>query len=446
MKPRTPLTVLACSVATLLAGGAGGAFALDLEGLTPIEELGALIFFDETLSIRQNQACASCHVPEVGWVGEDSEVNLGGSVYEGSRQNKLGNRKPPTSAYATVAPIFQADFTDPNNPKFKGGNFWDGRATGWKLGNPAADQAQGPFLNPVEQALPDAACVVNRVCEGDYGGLFRQVWSRTNCAIKWPANTHGQCNSPKGRVKLSAKDRTRVDQAYNQIALSIAAFEASKASNAFTAKVDAVRANQATFTTEEAAGQLLFTATGKGKCAQCHTGSPPAGPSPLFSDFAFHNLGVPKNPLNPFLLDNPGWVDPGLGGFLITVPEYADQAEANLGKHKTATTRNVALGSCEAAEPGEPCVEKAYMHNGYFKTLKQVVHFYNTRDVKVRCETLGIYDATADLAMANDCWPAPEVPDNLNTTQMGNLGLSDAEEDALVALMKAMSDGYWIQE
>ena len=96
MKPRTPLTVLACSVATLLAAGAGGALALDLEGLTPMEKLGALIFFDETLSIRQNQACASCHVPEVGWVGEDSEVNLGGSVYEGSRQNKFGDRKPPS--------------------------------------------------------------------------------------------------------------------------------------------------------------------------------------------------------------------------------------------------------------------------------------------------------------------------------------------------------------
>lgn len=441
MKPRTPLTVLACSVATLLAAGAGGAVALDLEGLTPIEELGALIFFDETLSIRQNQACASCHVPEVGWVGEDSEVNLGGSVYEGSRQNKLGNRKPPSSAYATVSPVFYLDAV----LGFTGGNFWDGRATGWKLGNPAADQAQGPFLNPVEQALPDAACAVNRVCEGDYGTLFRQVWSGTNCAIRWPANTFGQCNSPTGSVKLSAADRERVDNAYNQIALSIAAFEASKASNAFTAKVDKVRAGLDTFTTEEAAGQLLFAANGRGKCAQCHRGAQPGGPSPLFSDFGYDNLGVPKNPLNPFLLDNPGWVDPGLGGFLAKVPDYAAYAEANLGKHKVPTTRNVALGSCEAAAPGEPCVEKAYMHNGYFKTLKQVVHFYNTRDVKPRCETLGIFDATVDVAMANDCWPAPEVEANLNTTLMGNLGLSDADEDALVALMKAMSDGYWVK-
>jgi cytochrome c peroxidase len=441
MKPRTPLTVLACSVATLLAGGAGGAFTLDLEGLTPIEELGALIFFDETLSIRQNQSCASCHVPEVGWVGEDSDINLGGSVYEGSRQNKFGDRKPPTSAYATLAPVFYLDEV----LGFTGGNFWDGRATGWKLGNPAADQAQGPFLNPVEQALPDAACVVNRVCEGDYGTLFRQVWSGQNCAIKWPANTQGQCNNPTGSVKLSTEDRDRVNAAYDQIALAVAAFEGSTASNAFTAKVDAVRAGEATFTAEEALGQSLFTAAGKGRCAACHRGAQPGGPPPLFTDFGYDNLGVPKNPLNPFLLDNPEWRDPGLAGFLETVPEYAGYAEANLGKHKVPTTRNVALGSCEAAAPGEPCVDKAYMHNGYFKTLKQVVHFYNTRDAKDRCEDLGIYDATVDVAMANDCWPAPEVEENLNNTLMGDLGMSEEEEDALVALMKAMSDGYGVK-
>lgn len=439
MKTRTPALLAACSAATLLLASAGSSQALDLDGLSPIEQLGGLIFFDETLSIRQNQSCASCHVPWVGWVGEDSDINLGGSVYEGSRQNKFGDRKPPSSAYATVSPVFYLDEV----LGFIGGNFWDGRATGWKLGNPAADQAQGPFLNPVEQALPDAACVVNRVCEGEYGTLFRQVWSGTNCAIRWPANTFGQCNSPTGSVRLSAADRDRVNQAYDQIALSIAAFEASKASNAFTAKVDKVRAGLDTFTLEEAEGQRLFAANGRGKCAQCHRGAQPGGPPPLFSDFGYDNLGVPKNPLNPFLLDNPGWVDPGLAGFLATVPDYAAYADANLGKHKVPTTRNVALGSCEAAAEGEPCVHKAYMHNGYFKTLKQVVHFYNTRDIKVRCETLGIYDATVDVAMANDCWPAPEVEANLNTTLMGNLGLSDAEEDALVALMKAMSDGYW---
>ena len=301
------------------------------------------IFFDESLSIRQNQSCASCHVPEVGWVGEDSEVNLGGSVYEGSRQNKFGDRKPPSSAYATLSPIFGPDPSDP--AKFKGGNFWDGRATGWKLGNPAADQAQGPFLNPVEQALPDAACVVNRVCEGAYGDLFREVWVEelpNICNIKWPANTFGQCNSPKGTVKLSPAHRQRVDEAYDKIALSIAAFEASKASNAFTSKIDAFRTCQDTFTPAEASGQALFG--GKGKCSSCHTGAAPrkCPPSPvviqpLFSDFAYHNLGVPKNPLNPMLNGQPrlggprpGWVPgdcPGLRRLCGRQPRQAQDGD-----------------------------------------------------------------------------------------------------------------------
>ena len=82
------------------------------------------------------------------------------------------------------------------------------------------------------------------------------------------------------------------------------------------------------------------------------------------------------------------------------------------------------------------------MHNGYFKSLKSVVHFHNTRDVKSSCESFGIYDATEAVALANDCWPYPEVAENVNTDQLGNLGLTDEEEDALVAFMLTMSDGY----
>ena len=120
------------------------------EDLTAIEQLGKSIFFDENLSINFNQSCASCHDPAWGWTGPDSAVNAAGSVYEGSIAGRFGDRKPPTSAYATPSPVF---FNDKGT--FTGGNFWDGRATGEILGNPAADQALGPFLNPVEQALPD---------------------------------------------------------------------------------------------------------------------------------------------------------------------------------------------------------------------------------------------------------------------------------------------------
>ena len=62
------------------------------------------------------------------------------------------------------------------------------------------------------------------------------------------------------------------------------------------------------------------------------------------------------------------------------------------------------------------------MHNGVFKSLKEVVHFYNTRDVEE--------------------WPPPEVPENVNTDELGDLGLTDAEENAVVAFMKTLSDGW----
>ena len=437
-------TIMAALVASpiALSTTAGNALA-NGDDLTPIEELGQEIFFDRKLSLRRNQACASCHVPEAGWVGADTRINEAGAVYEGSIAGEFGNRNPPSSAYATPAPIFFPDFSeDTDDPLFTGGNFWDGRATGEKLGNPAADQAQGPFLNPVEQALPDAACVVFRVCEGQYGTLFDEVWGAEACMIDWPGNgvVNQQCVKSDGEVPLSPEERLKVDQAYDQIALSIAAFEDSPVSNAFTSKLDAVRAGMATFTEQELLGRDIFR--GKGMCVACHVGSPPGGPSPLLTDFTYDNLGVPKNPLNPASIADPEWADPGLGGFLETREDYVFYADANLGKHKVPTLRNVGLGSCEARElagsPPGSCITKAYMHNGYFKNLWQLVHFYNTRDVKPVCPG----DFTVDEALANNCWPAPEVAANVNTDELGNLGLTREEEEALVAFMMAMSDGY----
>jgi len=458
MKKKIPAIMLGCSLSTLLLAGGGGALASDEDGLTPIEELGSSIFFDRQLSIRRNQACATCHVPEAGWVGNDTEINEDGAVYEGSIRGRFGNRKPPSSAYATLSPIFYADFGNrllgdnipelAEEPLFVGGNFWDGRATGWELGNPAADQAQGPFLNPVEQALPDAACVVNRVCEGSYGELFREVWGPEICNISWPRRINAMCSSVNGVVDLSPGDRQKVDNAYDRVALSVAAFEGSKASNAFTSKIDAHRAGVYEFTAQEELGRQIFR--GKGKCGACHVGTGgPGAPPPLFTDFTYDNLGVPRNPENPFSIANPDWDDPGLAGFLETVSFFAQFADANLGKQKVPTLRNVGLGSCEAlvddsesTKIRDKCVIKAYMHNGYFKSLKQVVQFYNTRDVKPSCESLNIFDATVEVALANDCWPEPEVSANVNDTELGDLGLTEAEEDALVAFMQAMSDGY----
>ena len=446
----TRAALITYPIVIALSTGAGSALASG-DGLTPIEKLGKKIFFDEDLSIRMNQSCASCHGPEEGWTGPDSDFNAHGSVYEGSIKGKFGNRKPPSSAYASLAPIFYADYGNrllgdnddalASDPLFVGGNFWDGRATGWELGNPAADQAQGPFLNPVEQGLPDAACVVYRVCESSYSELFDTVWNPNACMIDWPNNINGMCRQPDGVVALSPQDRKKVDEAYDRVALSIAAYEGSTASNAFTSKIDAHRAGHYEFTAEEESGRQIFR--GKGKCSACHVGAKgPGDAPPLFTDFTYDNLGVPRNPENPFSIANPDWQDPGLAGFLETVPDYSQYASTNLGKQKVPTLRNVGLGSCEALE-ADGCIVKAYTHNGYFKSLKGIVHFYNTRDVKPSCESMSIFDATEAVALANDCWPDPETAENVNIDELGDLGLTDEEEDALVAFMQAMSDGYF---
>ena len=192
---------------------------------TLIEALGKSIFFDENLSLARNQSCATCHDPAAGWAGPSSDVNADEVVYEGSIPGRFGDRKPPSAAYATLSPIFHVN----KKGLFAGGNFWDGRATGEKLGNPAADQAQGPFLNPVEQALSDSACVVYRVCNpaepGDYPVAFTAVWGDGACAIDWPADIDATCATEGVTVALSPEDRAKAAMAYDNIALSIAAYE-----------------------------------------------------------------------------------------------------------------------------------------------------------------------------------------------------------------------------
>jgi cytochrome c peroxidase len=382
------------------------------QALTPVEQLGKSIFFDTNLSINANQACAACHSPDVGWTGPNPAINATGAVYEGSIAGRFGNRKPPSSAYATLSPIFHYEI-EKKEILFMGGNFWDGRATGERLRNPAADQAQGPFLNPLEQALDSPADVVSKVCGGPYASLFKEVWGNNIC------------------------DPDKVVMAYDNIARSIAAFEASSESNTFTSKYDYYLKGIAMLTKEEKKGLNLFKS--KAKCANCHILDPgPDGQPPLLTDFTFDNLGVPRNPENPFYTEPDfnssgySWVDFGLGGFLASRMDYKQYSQANLGKQKVPTLRNV------DKKPYEEFV-KAYAHNGYFKTLKGIVHFYNTRDVNPACANA--FTSEAD-ALAQNCWPVPEVPANVNHDELGNLHLTEDQEDAIVAFLKTLSDGY----
>ncbi len=372
--------------------------------LTPKEQLGKKIFFDK-ISSPDWMACANCHAPEVGFTGPIPGINKIQAIYFGAVPQRAGNRKPPSAAYATLSPIFHYDELE---ELFVGGNFWDGRATGEGLGNPAADQALGPFLNPVEQNNASKQAVLMQIAESQYAGLWEAVWGEP----------------------IAYETQAEIDQNYDRIGLAIAEYEASSEVNSFSSKYDYYLAGQAELTEQEAWGLELFNSEEKGKCALCHTSEPGAGGEPpLFTDFTFDNLGTPKNPDNPFYdmdevyLDdgtpiNPlggAWIDPGLGGFLSTRAEWVSMADDNMGKHKVPTLRNVAKA------PGK-VFPKAYMHNGVFKTLKEVIHFYNTRDVET--------------------WLPAEVPENVNTDELGNLGLTDEEEDAIVAFLKTLSDGY----
>ncbi len=381
--------------------------------LRGLEELGKRLFLDENLSSPPGQNCAACHGVSVGFTGPDELINRSGGVYEGAVKGRFGNRKPPASAYAGWSPKFHRDA----GGNFVGGMFWDGRATGHILGDPLAEQAMGPFLNPLEQNMADEGSVVAAVRKSDYAGLFEQVW---------------------GKGSLSADADTA--RTYERIARAIAAYERSSEVNPFSSRFDdfwraakaqgldvtslseanAARYRGLGLSERELRGLVLFKT--KGLCAECHVLTPEAGNPPVFTDYTYDNLGIPRNPENPFTTqpeafnpDGKSWVDKGLGGFLETVDEFRPVAAANIGKHKVPTLRNV------DERPSEGFV-KAFMHNGYFKSLKDVVHFYNTRDV----EGAG--------------WPPPEIAANMNRTEMGRLGLTDDEEDAIVDFMKALTD------
>jgi cytochrome c peroxidase len=370
--------ILALAAATLLLLVVAGASTHGTLLTNKEEELGKKLLFDTNLSSPPGQDCAACHGPEVGYTGPDSNINAGGAVYEGAMSGRFGNRKPPSAAYAGDSPIL--DFV---GKKWVGGMFWDGRATGWTLGDPLAEQAQGPFLNPLEQNNATAQDVIDKVLASKYQHLFLQV-----------------CTDP--------------DKYYECIGRSIAAYERSKEVNPFSSKFDAYLENKAKLTGQEQRGLELFT--GKAKCANCHM-------PPNFTDFTYDNLGSPRNPLNPFYNEpewnsaGAAWVDTGLGGFLKAAGYSEAVYMAEWGKHKVPTLRNVDL------RPSKDFI-KAYSHNGYFKSLEDIVHFYNTRDVP------------------GAGWPLPEVADNINTAEMGNLGLNHGEELAIVAFLRTLSDGY----
>ena len=417
-----------------------------------IELLGKLMLYDKQLSVNRNEACAFCHMPETGFTGPVSELNRTTGAYPGSVRTRFSDRKPQTHAYAPLSPVLHYN---PGQGDLVGGNFWDMRATGRRLGNPAAEQAEGPPTNPVEMGLPDIACAVYRASQRPYRALFETVWGPQAFAIGWPSDVEQVCDRPgppaAGEplpVHLGPIDRGRARATFDQIAQSIAGYEASAEVTSFTSKYDAVLAKKAQFTPQEQAGYDLFR--GKGQCNSFHRDGGP-GEDPLFTDFTASNIGTPANPRLPYYAENRpdalgylanpqgrSFVDGGVGTFLsqghvLSQPSAVDArwlklAPDNQARIQVPTLRNV-------DKRPYPAFVKAYGHNGYFTSLKQIVHFYNTRDVLPRCQP-------GDAGEGTTCWLAPESTANMNTSRVGNLGLSDADEDALVSFMQTLTDGF----
>ena len=356
--------ILCCSLLLVSAALAAPVLAA---GLTPTQQLGKVMYQDKDFSLNKTQSCQTCHHHISGFADPTNLRDPYNTMVSlGDDGVSKGGRNAPTSAYAGFSPPLYKNAEG----QYVGGMFWDGRATGLSknLGDPLAEQAQGPPLNPVEMNMPDKKAVVEEVRKATYANLFRRVFG--------PASLDD------------------VDLAYDNIARAIAAYERSVEVQPFSSRFDAGQ-----LSVQETRGLELF----KVNCAKCHSLETTLAKRPLFTNYTYANIGVPNNPkvaVDP---------DPGLGGFLASAdaPEdFASDADAERGKFKTPTLRNVAFTA-------------PYSHNGYFPTLKDIVWFKNTRDV-------------ADFV--------PDVADNLNTTDLGNMGLTQGQVDDIVAFLLTLTD------
>jgi len=448
-------------------------------GTEATETLGELMLFDKNISPSRNLACASCHMPYAGFGGPIPSVNLTIVAYPGSVHIRAGKRTPQRHPYSPFFPVLQYNQIQ---GLFFGGNFFDSRATGYLLRVPDAEQAQGPPVDTQEMGLPDTACIAFRLSQAVYRPLFEEVWGKGSFEINFPREMAQICATPGGAaefggsttpIPLSAADRTRANTIYDRWAQSIDAFEQSAQVSAFSSKFDAFLAGKYKLTAEEMAGFKLFD--GKGNCNSCHLDgrgttlksnqadtSAAAMVNPLFTCFGSANEGVPLNPRDSFYYEtkpdaygftaNPygfGYRDLGLGTFLRSGfgsgpnpnkrwKQYAPTVD---GQMQVSSARDVAMAppQCPTTEAPGPYFQKGFFHNGYIKSLKQLVHFYNTRDKYAYPVTSG--HCPKGTTEKVDCWPMPEVRNNIDMTS-GNLGLTEKEEDEIVAFLQTLSDGF----
>lgn len=435
--------------------------------------LGEAIYNDLNLSLNQNQSCMTCHHPSAGFADGENRVSpVLFPVSDGSIITEFGTRNAPTASYAGFSPIFHYDAGE---GLFVGGLFWDGRATGrmdvtatGDLGagpteDPLADQAKGPFGNPVEMSL-----------------TFEELGVTTEAAVI--AIIQASDYADKFEKEFGPDAFANVGEAYNNVSIAIAAFERSKKPNPFKSKFDKFVAEQGgdvsnfgvveedgfrryvgpppgfkskAFSYDEADGLAIFNAdsytqmggappvgeANGGMCYLCHLttnhevaegdlNNPANGPAPgiynpILTDFTYDNLGIPVNPQIQALLGYAPDTDLGLGGQPAQLhaaygDEYPNVADEE-GKFKVSSLRNLSRTA-------------PYGHNGFFATIYDIVHFYNTRDILPECT-----GAQGEI-IGDTCWPAAEVPATVNGDELGRLGLTLAQEQKLVLFLETLAD------
>jgi cytochrome c peroxidase len=326
-------------------------------------ELGRQLFFDKALSNPDGQSCTVCHAPKTSFSDPNHAV-----VSEGMVDGAFVIRNSQTLAYSSFVPPLSKN----ENGEYHGGLFWDGRS------NSLEHQLSGPFFNPAEMNNKDTAMLVNELKKAPYYYMYKDLFGK-------------------------AKNNTT---AYQNMCDAIAAFERSNILNEFSSKFDLVQQGKANFSEQEARGLELFK--GKANCVACHSMQSNEMGRILFTDFGYYNIGVPRNEENPFYTTFPEInpkgkqaIDKGLGD-VVHDPNQD-------GKFRVPTLRNVQYTG-------------PYFHNGYFKTLKEVVHFKNTRN--------------ADENLV------PEIPQNVMRQRIGSLLLTDDEENDIVAFLLTLTDGY----
>ncbi len=371
-------------------GGGGGNDSPDAK-LSAAAALGEQIFNDATLSASGQMSCATCHVAATAHTtgNPDLVVPAGGAMLA-----TPGFRNSPSLRYLNLNPAF---FFDKDGTPTGGFNR-DGRA------NSLMEQAQRPFLGAHEMANESPAAVIEKLKSAPYAEEFRRLFGA------------GILDTP--------------DAAFDRVRFALAQYQTEDADfHRFDSKYDFFLAGRATLTSRELQGLALFNNPDKGNCAACHpSGRGANGASPLFTDFTYDNIGVPRNPGIPANADGT-YFDLGLCSPFRT--DLAQRSEL-CGAFKVPTLRNVAISA-------------PYFHNGRFGTLKEVVGFYVRRDTNPD----EWYPLNADGSVNKYDDLPPQYHRNVNATEapynrrQGEApALTPDEIDLVVEFLNTLTDGY----